>query len=49
MSHARSYTGSRSTPTYDDGMVYHLGEHGSLSAFSSKKGKEIWRIYLCFN
>ena len=42
MSHARAYTGSRSTPTYDNGLVYHLGETGRLAAFDYKTGKEIW-------
>ena len=41
-SHARSYIGSRSTPTYDNGVVYHLGETGRLAAFDYKTGKEIW-------
>jgi outer membrane protein assembly factor BamB len=39
---AVSYTGSRSTPTYSDGVVYHLGETGRLVAFDSKTGREIW-------
>ena len=42
MSHARSYTGSRSTPTYDNGVLYQLGETGRLTAFDSKTGKELW-------
>lgn len=42
MSHARSYTGSRSTPTYDNGVVYHLGESGRLTAFDSKTGEVLW-------
>ena len=46
MSHARSYTGSRSTPTYDDGIVYHLGETGRLAAFDYKTGKELWFLDL---
>jgi outer membrane protein assembly factor BamB len=43
MSHARSYTGSRSTPTYDNGVVFHLGESGRLAAFDSKTGEELWQ------
>lgn len=43
---ALTYTGSRSTPTYDDGMVYHLGDLGRLAAFESLSGKEIWSIEL---
>jgi len=43
MSHARSYTGSRSTPTYNNGVLYHLGESGRLAAFNAKTGEEIWQ------
>ena len=39
---AISYTGSRSTPTYDNGIIYHLGEMGRLTAYNSKNGEEIW-------
>jgi len=39
---ASSYTGSRSTPTYDNGVIYFLGEMGRLIAFDSGTGKEIW-------
>jgi outer membrane protein assembly factor BamB len=46
MSHARSYTGSRSTPTHDNGVVYHLGETGRLAAFDYRTGKEIWALEL---
>jgi outer membrane protein assembly factor BamB len=42
LSWATSYTGARSTPTYDNGVIYHLGERGRLAAFDSKTGKEIW-------
>ena len=42
LSYASSYTGSRSTPTYDNGVVYHLGEMGRLTAFNAKTGEEIW-------
>lgn len=42
LSWATSYTGSRSTPTYNNGVVYHLSEGGRLTAFESKTGKEIW-------
>ena len=40
---ASSYTGPRSTPTYDNGVVYFLGEMGRLAAFEAKTGKEIWQ------
>ena len=42
LSWATSYTGARSTPTYDNGRLYHLSETGRLTAFDSKTGKEIW-------
>lgn len=42
MSHARSYTGARSTPTFDNGTIYHLGETGRLAAFDAKTGEEFW-------
>jgi outer membrane protein assembly factor BamB len=42
MSWATSYTGARSTPTYDKGVVYHLGERGRLTAFEATSGKELW-------
>jgi outer membrane protein assembly factor BamB len=38
---ARTYTGSRSTPTYNNGIVYHLGELGRLASFDGKTGKPI--------
>ena len=40
--HAIAYAGSRSTPTYDEGRLYHLGELGRLAVFDAKTGKEIW-------
>lgn len=46
MSHARTYTGSRSTPTYDNGVVYHLNELGRLTAFDYKTGNELWSLEL---
>jgi outer membrane protein assembly factor BamB len=39
---ANTYNGSRSTPTYDNGIVYHLSEAGRLSAYKSKTGELIW-------
>jgi outer membrane protein assembly factor BamB len=43
-SYAAGYTGSRCTPTYDGGVIYHLGDTGRLAAFESSTGKEIWFI-----
>jgi outer membrane protein assembly factor BamB len=40
--YASSYTGPRSTPTYDNGRVYFLSERGRLGVFDAKTGKEIW-------
>jgi len=41
-----SYPGSRTTPTYDDGMLYHMGPTGRLAAFDAKSGKEKWAVDL---
>jgi len=46
MSHARTYTGSRSTPTYSDSLVYHLSDLGRLTAFHYKTGEAIWNLDL---
>ncbi|UCG26956.1 MAG: PQQ-like beta-propeller repeat protein [Bacteroidales bacterium] len=46
LSWARTYTGSRSTPTYDNGVVYHLNDLGRLAAFDYKTGNEIWNMEL---
>jgi outer membrane protein assembly factor BamB len=42
VSWASSYNGPRSTPTYDNGIVYHLSEAGKLTAYKSKNGDIIW-------
>jgi outer membrane protein assembly factor BamB len=39
---ASSYTGSRSTPTYDNGRLYCLSEAGRLAVYDAKTGNEIW-------
>ena len=46
MSHARAYNGSRSTPTYSDGVVYHLADLGRLAAFDAGTGNELWSMEL---
>jgi outer membrane protein assembly factor BamB len=46
MSHARAYTGSRSTPTYNNGIIYHLSDLGRLAALNSQTGNEIWALAL---
>lgn len=43
---ARTYDGTRSTPTCDSGMVYHLSELGRLAAFDQKTGIEVWSLEL---
>jgi outer membrane protein assembly factor BamB len=45
-SYSAGYTGSRGTPTYDDGRVYHLGESGRLAALDAKTGAEVWVVDL---
>ncbi len=42
VSWASSYNGPRSTPTIDNGVVYHLSEAGRLAAFRAKTGDLIW-------
>ncbi len=39
--------GARTTPTYDHGRVYHLGPHGSLSAFEAGTGRTVWTVDVC--
>jgi outer membrane protein assembly factor BamB len=39
---ASSYTGSRSTPACDNGIVFHLGEMGLLTAYNAKSGVVVW-------
>jgi len=41
---AAGYYGTRGTPTVDDGLVYHLGDHGRLAALDAKTGKEAWSL-----
>jgi len=41
-SYAMTYTGTRSTPTYYNGVLYYLGETGRLTAWDAKTGKELW-------
>ena len=39
---ARGYDGPRSTPTYDNGVVYHLSERNKLTAYKSENGETLW-------
>ena len=44
MRYALRFDGARGTPTVDDGLVYHLGEHGRLAALDAKTGQEEWAL-----
>jgi len=46
MPHAIGYDGARSTPTVDEGRVYHVSEYGRLVALDAKSGEEIWHLDL---
>ena len=48
LSWASTYVGSRSTPTFDNGTLYLLGEGGRLTALDAKTGNEIWSKELTF-
>lgn len=37
------YAGTRATPSYDDGFVYALNQHGDLICADAKSGKAKWR------
>lgn len=40
------YPGSRTTPTYYEGILYHLGPTGSLAAYEADSGKQVWAVDL---
>ncbi len=42
----RASPGSRATPTYSDGLLYHMGPTGRLAAFEARTGKEVWAVDL---
>ena len=42
----RASPGSRATPTYSDGAVYHMNPTGRLAAYKAKSGKPIWIVDL---
>jgi len=41
-----SHPGSRTVPTYDNGVLYHMNPTGTLSAFRATSGKVIWSVDL---
>jgi len=42
----RSSPGSRATPTYSDGVVYHMNPLGRIAAFEARSGRELWAVDL---
>lgn len=38
--------GSRTMPTYSDGVVYHMNVHGRLAAFAAATGRPLWAVDL---
>jgi outer membrane protein assembly factor BamB len=38
--------GSRSTPTYNEGVLYQMSAAGRLAAFQAKNGKPVWAVDL---
>jgi len=38
--------GSRTTPTYRDGMLYHMNPKGRLAAYRADDGQEVWAVDL---
>ena len=38
--------GCRTTPTYDNGVLYHMNPTGRLAAYEAKAGKELWSVDL---
>ncbi|UCG56072.1 MAG: PQQ-like beta-propeller repeat protein [Phycisphaerales bacterium] len=42
----RSSPGSRATPTYNDGALYHMNPTGRLAAYEARSGKPLWTVDL---
>ncbi|NQT50460.1 PQQ-binding-like beta-propeller repeat protein [bacterium] len=40
------YPGARTTPTWDDGVLYHMNPHGRLAALDAATGRELWALDL---
>ena len=43
---AQTSPGSRTTPTYDDGSLYHMNPAGRLAAYDAQSGQELWNVEL---
>ncbi len=41
-----SSPGCRATPTYVDGVLYHMNPTGTIGAFEAKSGKPVWSVNL---
>jgi len=41
-----AYPGARTTPTYDEGVLYHLNPTGKLAAFEASSGRLQWSLDL---
>ena len=41
-----SSPGSRTTPTYKDGVLYQMSPHGRLATYEAKSGKPLWAVEL---
>jgi len=42
----RSSPGSRATPTYSNGAVYHMNPLGRIAAYQARSGNELWAVDL---
>lgn len=42
----RASPGSRTTPTFDEGLLYQMNPNGRLAAFEAATGKEVWAVDL---
>lgn len=40
------HPGCRTTPTYSDGVLYHMNPTGRLAAFQAASGKQVWALDL---
>ena len=40
----RSFPGTRSSCTYDQGKLYHMNAHGRLACLDAKSGREVWAV-----